>query len=117
MKLVVHSASIEHKNMRVWRPEKPDNFSTFLVVAIGGKSRRSTSDFSIRIATPNGLAAVDSQTSIIAMRPLIVVKDFNYDDLWSWLTATVEACEADTWEGSVELLQRNFHWEYDYTNS
>ena len=39
----------------------------------------------------------------------------NFDTLWTWLNETVGACEAETWEASVDRLRRWFDWEYDYS--
>ncbi len=107
-----------HPNLRTWQPEYPDNFTEVILVDIGHRSRAGNDTFSIRVATPAGLASLESRDGIIAMRPLLVMDQFNYDYLWSWFESITTRCDGGDWMVCVERLQRFLDWEYDgYTSN
>lgn len=113
-KLIIRSASAAgHPNIRTWQPADPTNFAEFVTLAIGFSSKQGTDDFSIRVATPTGLAELPSNDGIIATRPLLIVSRYEYSELWQWLEATVTMCSSGTWPECVERLRRYFNWEYD----
>jgi hypothetical protein len=90
-------------------------FDDFLQVHIGQKPGKGADAFTIRVATPGGLAAGAATHNIVAQAPLLVIKTYDYDDLLAWLEKTVASCQADTWNESVEKLKRYFHWEFEYS--
>lgn len=122
MKIGIRSAGIwGHPNLRTWEPEDPDVVAESLIVDIGPKARgkvdqgnvKKADMFTLRVATPRGLETLEYKDGILATRPLLVMRRYDYDDLWRWLERTVASCEAETWRECVEKLQRYFHWEYD----
>jgi hypothetical protein len=116
MKLVIHRVSCwEHPNVRTWEPPDPDDVAEELMLDIGSRGNRGTDNFTLRVATPKGLSRSPSERGIIAAR-LLVMARYDYDDLWSWLEKTVEACEAETWLDCVAKLSRYFFWEYEGIN-
>lgn len=70
-------------NLCNWQPEYPGNFAEVISADIGHRRRVGNDTFSIRVATPAGLAGMESREGIIAMRPLLVMDKFDYDYLWS----------------------------------
>jgi hypothetical protein len=113
-RLVIRFVGVQgNQNLRGWTPESPTDFAELVTLAIGFGARPGTDDFSIRVATPAGLAGLPARDGIIATRPLLVVDRYDFGELWSWLEATVQGCEAGTWPECVERLRRYFSWEYD----
>lgn len=114
MKLTIRSVFVgECPNIRNWQPEDPQRVAVMVCVDIGPKTRKGADTFCIRVATPDGLHAMEAKDGILATRPLLIMHRYDFNDLWRWLERTVAACEAETWPACVEKLQRYFDWEYD----
>jgi len=114
MKLVIRSAGVwAHPNLRTWEPEDPASVAETVLIDIGERDKKSADSFTLRVATPAGLDRLDARDGIIATRPLLVMRRYDFDDLWRWLERTVASCEADSWSACVENLRRHFAWEYD----
>jgi hypothetical protein len=112
--LVIRSVSVwGHPNIRTWQPDDPDTIAEIVFIDIGERSKDSADQFTIKVATPAGLATLEARDGIIATRPLLVMKRYDFGDLWRWLEHTVAECERESWTYSVESLQRYFLWEYD----
>jgi hypothetical protein len=80
---------------------------------IGPKSKKGSDSFSIRVATPAGLSTLNDNHGILAIRPLVIMERYNYNDLRQWLEQTVAKCEEETWNACVEHLRLYFDWEYE----
>lgn len=102
-----------HPNLRTWQPEYPDNFAEVFSADIGHRRRPGNDTFSIRVATPAGLAGMESREGIIATRPLLVIDQFDYGHLWNWFESIIARCDAEDWMVCVERLRLFFDWEYD----
>ncbi len=114
MNPVIRSAGVwGHPNIRTWQPDDPDTFAVTLMLDIGEKGKKSADTFTLRVATPSGLDQLDEHEGILASRPLLVMRSYDFDELWGWLQTTVAGCEADSWLGCVEKLRLHFDWEYD----
>ncbi len=77
-------------------------------------SPRKTDTFYLRVATPAGLDTLEARDGILAERPLLIMRRYDYDDLWRWLEKTVAACEAESWHHCVEKLQLHLRWEHEW---
>ncbi|MFT5430971.1 MAG: hypothetical protein ACI9OJ_001650 [Myxococcota bacterium] len=114
MKLVIHNVwTWDCGNLRIWEPADPSIIATTVNVDIGAKGRSGKDTFQLRIATPEGLMKIESRDGIVAIRPLLVLERYYFNDVWRWLQATVAKCEADSWLDCVANLRRWFDWEYD----
>ncbi|WP_394829153.1 Imm8 family immunity protein [Pendulispora albinea] len=114
MKLVIRGHGIVGRgNLRLWQPENPDVVAEYLYVDIGSKPGKGADTFSILVATPAGLDTLEEREGILASRALLVMKRYNFEDLWRWLERTVSKCEAETWNACVEKLRIYFQWEYE----
>lgn len=114
MKLVIRSISVwGYPNIRTWKPENPHKFFEPVSLDIGLKSKKEADTFLIYVATPAGLSTLQEKSGVLAARPLLVMTEYDYDDLWNWLEKIVKKCEEDTWNTCVEHLRLYFNWEYD----
>lgn len=115
MKLVIRSVwTWDHANIRTWTPFCAEDVAETINIDIGPKTSKGANTFSIRVATPKGLSRLDVRDGIIAIRPLLIIEKYDYQDLWNWLTKTVASCESDTWNASIDKLRMYFDYEYDY---
>jgi hypothetical protein len=122
MKLAIRSIGVwGQPNIRTWAPEDPGVMAEVVFVDIGPKTGgkgtqgevKKADTFTIRVATPAGLDALESKDGILAIRPLMVMHRYDFDDLFRWLERTVASCEAETWHACVDKLRLYFDWEYD----
>lgn len=114
MKLVIRSAGVwGHPNLRTWAPDDPDVFAELVMLDIGPRKGKGADSFTLRVATPAGLDRLEARDGIVATRPLLVMRRYDFDDLWRWIERTVASCEAETWPACVENLRRYFAWEYE----
>lgn len=97
----------------MWLPKNELIVCEFISVSIGEKGRKTKDGFSIRIATPDGLRQLASESGILASRPLLVMERYSFENLWRWLNDVVVACEAETWIKCVKNLKGYFDWEFD----
>lgn len=113
LKLVIHSVSVWGcPNIRIWEPDDPDNIAEIVTLDIGPKSKKGADSFYIRVATPTGLSTLQPNNGILAVRPLLIMQRYDFNDLWCWLEQTVAKCEAETWNECVANLRLYFDWEY-----
>jgi len=113
-KLVIRSISVwGHPNVRTWEPDDPTTIAETVSLEIGERTQDSADTFTIRVATPAGLQSLADRDGIVATRPLLIMKRYDFDDLRRWLEGTVATCESASWPQSVEALRRYFDWEYD----
>jgi hypothetical protein len=109
-------------NIRKWEPDDPDVVSTFLFINVGPRTRgkgaldqvKKSDLFTLMVATPAGLDTLEPKDGILlAGRKLLVMRRYDFDDLWRWLEHTVDACEAATWAECVDKLRVHFNWEFE----
>ncbi|QTD48278.1 hypothetical protein J3U87_22085 [Sulfidibacter corallicola] len=88
-----------------------------MLIKIGQKGKRGADEFTLHLATPDGLKDQNSSDEIhgliLAQPPLVVMKAYYFEELWRWLVQIVESCESETWLSSVDKLKRYFCWEYE----
>ena len=113
-KLVIRSIAVwGHPDIRKWQPDDPVKFAETVYLDIGPRTKKSSDSFSIRVATPAGLATLRARKGILAIRPLLIMEQYDFADLRRWLRRTVAKCEGKNWAASVSNLRRYFDWEYD----
>ena len=114
IKLLVKSESVWGKpNMRLWIPEDPSRIAEEVMIDIGPRDKKWANTFTLRLATPQGLEELTARGGILATRPLLVMKRYDFGDFWRWLEVTVASCESNEWSTCVTRLRRFFDWEYD----
>lgn len=115
MQLVIRGIGTgSYPNLRLHEPEDSEVFAEVVQIDIGPKASKGSDTFSIRVATPKALLSMEDNKGVIAQRPLLVVKRFEFSVIREWLEETVRSCEANTWVECIENLKRYFDWEYEY---
>jgi hypothetical protein len=114
MRLAIHSISVDSTPYgQKWAPTDPDSVVVGVLLEVGPKGKKGSDAFTIAVATPAGLAALEDDDGVILHRRLLVMRRYEFSRLRSWLEKTVASCEGDTWESCVEKLRRHFDWEYN----
>jgi len=82
MKLIIRSVfTWEHANIRTWEPFEPKVIADTVNVDIGPTTEKGSDAFNIKIATPAGLSGLDSRDGIIAVRSLLIIDSYDYNNL------------------------------------
>ncbi len=116
MPVLHYMAVSSHGNLRTWMPEQPEVIAERLTLAIWPKGQKESDYFSLRLATPKGLATLGADGGVISGRALLVIDKYSYATVYSWLQQTVGRCDGDSWLECVTKLERYFWWEYDGYN-
>ncbi|MET0286094.1 MAG: Imm8 family immunity protein [Polyangiales bacterium] len=95
-------------------PATTDHFSSVVLVDIGTKHKSQSETFTLRVATPSGLAAMEDLNGVIAGSPLLVLRRFDVDVLTAWLERTVASCAALSWNECVDNLRMHFDHEFSF---
>ena len=110
--------SYEHPNLRSFVPDDPARVATHLFIDVGRKGHKGTTQFTVFLATPAGLANLSpGDEAVIKHGRMLVVQAYDYDVVWAWVDAQLQQCEAATWPEVVERLRRRLDWEHDYERS
>jgi hypothetical protein len=108
-----HISTADAPDAPQWTPSDPLRVYTFVRVVVTERGRRAGSDFAVRVATPAGLAQLESAEGVLsAGRPLLLLPTHDFAALSSALRSVVSDCEAETMAECVRNLQRYFEWEY-----
>ena len=112
--LVIHSVSVwRHPNIRTWQPANPEQITEIVTISIGHRSTKGSDLFTIRVATPAGLSTLNAEDGILAIRPLLIMDKYDFQNLWNWLEKTVTKCDKGDWNACVHQLRLYFDWEYE----
>ncbi|NRD48754.1 hypothetical protein D7Y04_32265 [Corallococcus sp. AB038B] len=75
---------------------------------------KKSDTFSVMLATPAGLDTLEPKDGILLSgSKLVVMRRYDFDELWRWLELTIASCEGPTWEEGVDKLRVHFHWEFE----
>jgi hypothetical protein len=115
MKPVLHGiGTSEHPNLRTFDPEDRRNVAMILQIDVGPRGAKGTDLFTVRLATPAGLAGLPvSDDGTIAAGKMLVIARYDYSLVWGWVERIVARCEADSWDGCVARLRDRLEWEFD----
>ncbi|MEJ7139168.1 Imm8 family immunity protein [Amphibiibacter pelophylacis] len=94
-------------------PELPHNFYRSINVEVGHKSLATKSTFSVTVCSFTWLAHHYSNEGPQWGRHLLLVGQYNAEEIRKAITERVLQCSRPTWEKSLEMLCRYFIWEFE----
>ena|SRR5215813_14642993 len=94
-------------------PEPADNFSFLLQIMVGPEGGPGEESFDVQVCTPEWLKRKFKTSDIVIGRHRLIVFEYNYPRLKSFLSRRCEKCVADTWLEIAEQLSRLGHWEFE----
>jgi hypothetical protein len=100
-----------------WLPVDPDCFGMQLTLLIGEKGANRGDNFQLYVCTRKF-----RDTSNDDMKRSIRLTKYEFIDRYSWpalkklLNDRVKSCEGSSWEESLAMLRRKFHWEFENFN-
>ena len=70
--LILHGLStFDVPHLRGWQPDDPDRFAEVIWIDIGHRSTRGSDQFTLRVATPAGLAGLQAHRGVVATTTVI----------------------------------------------
>ena len=87
--------------------------SAILREAATGKGREGEESFDVFVCTPQWLKQNRSQTDLTVGRHYLIVFEYDYERLRSFLDGYCSQCSGETWQEVAQLLGRLGKWEFE----
>ena len=100
-------------DLKHFQPPVCDNFGFLLQVTVGPSDTTGEDSFDVVVCTPDWLKHRYKVTDIISSRHHLIVFEYDYLRLSSFLEKYIAACSGDTWEDIAMKLGRLARWEYE----
>ena len=112
-KLVVKAWHLYDADFDSYAPELPQNFCRSIDLDIGYLNEDPASTFSIQVCSFTWLAHQYSGKGPRWGRHLLLVGQYDRLEIKRAIEELVRLCSRETWEKSLPLLCRHFHWEFE----
>jgi hypothetical protein len=110
----LHSPDVD--DLPSWVPGD-ENFSILLQVIAGPAGSPGEESFDVTLCTPAWIKAVLESEKVIMGRHLLIVSDFDYDRIYSFISKYVSSCSGHNWSDLASKLGRLGHWEFEDYNA
>ena len=107
----LHSPDVE--NVASYVPDRGGDFGFLLQVMAGPQGSEGEESFDVFVCTPDWLRRNRSGTDIIIGRHNLIVFEYNYQRLHSFLSEYCSKCSGATWQDVAEQLSRLGKWEFE----
>jgi hypothetical protein len=111
--LVIKTWYPTQPNGYVYQPDLPHNFCHWIDLDIGYAEENARASFSIGVCSFTWLAHQYSNEGPRWGRHLLVVGQYNYEEIKRVIEERVQSCSRETWEESLKILCRDFAWEFE----
>lgn len=106
----INSPDIE---LEKFYPDEEDNFGFLLQLIVGPKDQEGEESFDLTVCTPIWLVKNHIQSDIILGRYYLIIFEYNYKRLYSYLKNYIENIEGKTWEEIALKLSKIAYWEFE----
>jgi hypothetical protein len=107
-----HILSLDVPDLAAWTPPAAD-FAIGVRLLVGPVGAEGEESFDLTVCSPGWLAAQVRDGSIYDGRHHLVVENFDYALLESYLQRRVEACRGSSWDEVARQLARLGYWEFE----
>jgi len=90
-----------------------DDFRIMVQADIGPKDDKGSETFTFYATSPKRLESMLYNNEIQIGRGLLIMNDFNVDDIEVVIERLIENCKRNTWNEVALALCRYSYWEYD----
>jgi hypothetical protein len=94
-----------------WAPPDPEEFAVPLVLEVGVLGVRGRERFDLLVATPAWLRRRHGRQGAVVGAGLLLVFEWSYERLRSFLAREVERCSGETWPEVARQVGRIARWE------
>lgn len=119
MKAVLKSYySVNIENLESYIPNNPESYGFNLTLLVGPKDSDGEESFNIIVVTPKWLLEkyanpAFAKDEIIIGRHYLIVFEYNFERIISFIRNYVENCTGDSWDEIAEKLARLGQWEFE----
>lgn len=97
----------------IFKPDLPHNFSKWIDIDVGYEDEKISATFSVQVCSFTWLAHHYSIEGPRWGRHLLVVGQYDAEEIKLAIETQINACSRETWEESIEMLSRYFAWEFE----
>ncbi|HUO69300.1 MAG TPA: Imm8 family immunity protein [Solirubrobacteraceae bacterium] len=106
----LHSPDVD--DLRTWIPDDAE-FALLVQAMVGPSGSPGEESFDLTVCTGGWLAARAEAIGVVDARHHLVVAEYSYDDIESYLARRINACEAAAWPAVAALVGRIGQWEFE----
>ncbi|MBI5066983.1 MAG: immunity 8 family protein [Deltaproteobacteria bacterium] len=103
--------SDEIDDLERWEPPLPDEFAVPLVLEVGALGQRGRERFDLLVVTPRWLERRHGRAGAVRGRGLLLVFEWDWRRLRTFLAREVERCSGGTWVEVARAVGRLAEWE------
>jgi hypothetical protein len=107
----LHSPDVQ--DLKTFSPLPVDAFGFLLQIMVGPEEQQGEDSFDVVVCTPDWLKRNFKTSDIILGQGRILVFEYNYERLRSFIERYCEKCVADTWQDIATKLSRIGRWEFE----
>jgi len=108
----LRSLELEGSLINYW-PEDPLNFGCWGRAMVGPSEQNGAESFDILVCTPIWLQNELIINKILSGKGTIIVSEYNYDELITYLKMQIASCDYKDWSEAALKLSRIDFWEYE----
>src|ERR1017187_869759 len=121
----IDCSDLASADIATWQPACAEDVFLEFTLSVGPCNDGGAEYFGILVATPEAIKERQQQPkwkdTSNRKRPikrqhhtkLLVIQQYNWQEIKETLEGMVRECEGLTWEQTVNCLRKHFHWEYE----
>jgi Immunity protein 8 len=107
----LHSPDVH--DLRSFYPQPADEFGFHLQIMVGPEGQQGEESFDVVVCTPDWLKRQFKTSDIVIGHGRILVFEYDYERLRSFIARQCAKCVADTWLEIASKLSRIGWWEFE----
>jgi hypothetical protein len=94
-------------------PAVRDDFALLLQILVGPQEAPGEESFDVFLCTPMWLLHNHQPSDIVVGRHRLIVFEYDYESLRSFISRWVDSCEGPTWQELATRIGRLGRWEFE----
>jgi hypothetical protein len=94
-------------------PDEDDCFGFLIQAMFGPENSEGEESFDLVVCTPKWLEQKLAKDMILSGRHHLIVKEYNFEAIRSFLIEYARQCCGDTWQEVAQILSRIGRWEFE----
>jgi hypothetical protein len=95
-----------------WTPPS-DEFAILVQIMAGPEGSPGEESFDVTVCSPAWVASRVAKEGILEGRHLLIISNYDYDRIYSYIAEYVASCKGDTWQEVAAKLARFGRWEFE----
>lgn len=106
---IIKSIIVSYEN---WG-EEYDDFLITVEADIGPENEMGAETFTFNVISPKRLSHMGMEGEIQLGRGLLIMNDYNYEQVKQRIATLLKGCARDTWREVSMMVAKYARWEYD----